>query len=119
MLSTYTVLSEKKTQKTTLTFLLSLEAMALREHGDEMKAQATESFAADKLKEAEAKASWSVESLGRAYWPIILCLKTLMDLLKRDFVRFVMLEKYFPNHPVLFGWSNILNHSSLAFCGNE
>lgn len=39
--------------------------MALREHGDEMKAQVTESFAADKLKEAEAKASLSVEFLGR------------------------------------------------------
>jgi len=34
---------------------LKTEAMALREHGDEMKAQVTESFAADKLKEAEAK----------------------------------------------------------------
>lgn len=45
--------------------------MALREHGDEMKAQVTESFAADKLKEAEAKASLSVEFLGREDWPRI------------------------------------------------
>lgn len=55
--------------------------MALREHGDEMKAQVTESFAADKLKEAEAKASLSVESLGREDWPRILYLKNPMELL--------------------------------------
>lgn len=48
---------KKPSQKRRLHFLLlPLEAMALREHGDEMKAQVTESFAADKLKDAEAKA---------------------------------------------------------------
>ena len=63
----------------------------LREHGDEMKAQVTESFAADKLKEAEAKASGEVlnhlgENAGQE-----VCVKKPVDL-KWEFIPFAMLE---------------------------
>ena len=73
-------------------------------HGDEMKTQEMENFAADTSKEAEAKANWAlnVESLGRKRGQEVCVQKTPMDL-KEDFVRFVMLESYFQNHPFFLG----------------